>query len=274
MAQALVSAKTQSVKEIKKKSGIKKRNRLLFKVFSIIIIIVLIAFLLNKVVIENRYSFTDKKTDIFFKSDNFHIKEGFDVFSKDVNYTIVFNSLYSDQTYLSSVTEGLVFIQSVLHAKNKNVILIISLSDENSNLISCQSNLGDIHENKSLTKEECLSLIQSDRSTIMVDYPYPNYTRSQVLLNVSEKLLVIKPSKAEDVYSALNIVVDKMFSDSELIKSNLLDIQNKVNDNNSLDVNNISNLDVNLDSNTTFDMNTSFNDVNLTDLNSSNDVNS
>jgi hypothetical protein len=268
MVQALVIAKTQTVKEIKKISSIKRRNKLIFKFLAIIIIVFLIALLLNKLVIENRYSFTDKKTNIYFKSNNFHIKEGFDVFSKDVNYTIVFNSLYSDQTYLSSVTEGLVFFQSMLHAKNKNVILIISLSDENNNLISCQSNLGNIYENKELTKDECLILIKSDRSTIMVDYPYESYINSNVLLNISEKLLIIKPSKAEDVYASLSLISNQMFSDSEFIKSTILDIQNKVNDSSNLDINK------NLDINTSFeDINTSF-DSNISDLNTFNDINS
>lgn len=232
MTQALVSAKTQTVKEIKRISFIKRRQKLLIKLFLILIIIILIGLILNKIIIETRYSFTDKKTDIYFKSENFHLKEGFEVFSKDTNYIVVFNSLYSDNNYLSSITEGLVFVQSVLFAKNKNVILVISLVDENNTLISCQSNLGDIYENKELTRDECLEIINKDVSTILVEYPF--YDASKVFLNIYEKLVVIKPKDNLDVYPALSLTIDQMFSDSRLIREVILDIEK-----------NLSNLDAN-----------------------------
>lgn len=223
MVQALVSAKTQTVKEIKDNTKRKKRKKLFLKLFFIVVIVVLLALVLNRIIIETRYSYTDRDTGIFLKSENFHLKEGFEIFSTDQNYTVVFNSLYSDQNYLSSITEGIVFIQSILFAKNKNVVLVISLVDQDNILISCQSNLGDIYENVELTREECLEVINRDVSTIIVQYP--KYDSTKVLLNISEKLLVVEPKDKKDVFPALSLVVDEMFSDSRLIREVILDIE-------------------------------------------------
>jgi hypothetical protein len=223
MVQALVSAKTQTVKEIKDYTKKKKRKKLILKLVFIIIIVFLIALVLNRIIIETRYSYTDKETEIFLKSENFHLKEGFEVFSTDQNYVVVFNSLYDDQNYLSSITEGIVFIQSILFAKNKNVVLVISLVDKDNTLISCQSNLGNIYENIELTREECLEVINKDVSTIVVQYPM--YEDTKILLNVSEKLLVIEPKEKKDVFPALSLAVDHMFSDSRLIREVILDVE-------------------------------------------------
>jgi hypothetical protein len=230
MVHALVSAKTQTVKEIKKNSKRKKINKLILKLIIIFIIIFLIALVLNKIIIETRYSFTDKETGIEFISEGFHIKEGFRIFSQDENYLVVFNYNPVDQNYLSSITDGIVYIQSMLSAKNKNTILLISVIDENNNLIYCQSNQGDLYENKELTSEECLTLIQSDLSTIIVDYPSKEYTTSKVILNLSEKLLFIKPKSNKDVYPSLNISINQMFPDAVLIEDSLGDVSKKISD--------------------------------------------
>lgn len=227
MAQALVSAKTQTVKEIKHNSFIKRRNKLILKFFLILVVIILLSLILNKIIIETRYSFTDKNTKIKFISEGFHIKEGFEIFATDENYLVVFNYNYQDENYLSSVVDGIVYAQSMLSAKNKNVILVISVVDSENNLLYCQTNQGSVYENNELTSQECLSLIDSEFSTILVSYPANE--SSLVVLNLSEKLLLIKPSKKEDVYSSLLISLNKMFKDAKLIEQSLGNIQEKIN---------------------------------------------
>ncbi len=228
MVKPLVFSKTQTVKEIKTISNKRRKGKILLKLFFIIIIVVLLAFIINKISIENRYSFTDKQTNIHFSSKDFHLKEGFEIFSKDQNYLVVFNTLENDSNYLSQVTDGLVYVQSMLFAKNKSTILLISTSDENKNLLYCQSNLGDIYENKELTVEECLELINNDYSTIFVDYAYPEYVSSEVTLNLAEKLLSIKPMSSKDAYYSLVISINYMFKDAHLIEQNLGDIQERI----------------------------------------------
>lgn len=227
MAQALVSAKTQTVKEIKHNSFIKRRNKLILKFFLILVIVILLSLILNRIIIETRYSFTDKDTKIKFISEGFHIKEGFEIFGNDENYFVVFNYNYQDENYLSSIIDSVIYVQSMFFAKNKNVTLIISVVDSENNLLYCQTNYGDIYENKELTSQECLSLLDSNYSTIIVYSPKEE--RSLVILNLSEKLLLIKPSKKEDVYPSIFISLNQMFKDARLIEKSLGDVQEKIN---------------------------------------------
>ncbi len=229
MAQALVSAKTQTVKEIKHNSLMKRRKKLIIKLFLIFVVIILLALILNKIIIENRYYFTDRESKIKFISEGFHIKEGFEIFSQDENFLVIFNYNYTDTNYLSSVIDGIVYTQSMLSAKNKNVILLISVVDEENNLLYCQSNQGSVYENNELNKEECLSLIDSNFSTIMVNYLSSGNTSSQVILNLQEKLLIVIPNKKEDVYLSLVISFNQMFKDARLIEESLGNVQEKIN---------------------------------------------
>ncbi|NCP72463.1 hypothetical protein GW835_03690 [archaeon] len=226
MVQALVSAKTQTVKEIKKKSSIKRRNKLIVKLILITIVAILIALILSKIVVETRTSFTNN--DIDFKSVNFHIHEGFEIFGTDKNYLLVFNYYYQDTNYLSSVIDGLVFSQSMLSAKNKNTILLISVIDNENNLLYCQSNNGNVLENIELTSEECLSLLDTNHSVIMVNYPFGDVEKSEVVLNLNEKLLLINPKSKEFVYDSLYVSFNQMYKDAKMIEDSLTDIQNKL----------------------------------------------
>jgi hypothetical protein len=284
MVQALVSAKTESVKDIKKKSSIKKRNKLIIKIILISVVIVLIALILNQILMDNKYSFVDSENNINFTSQGIDIKKGFEQFGQDDNFLLVFNNYYNDGNYLSSVIEGLVFSQSILSAKNKNTILLISVVDEENNLLYCQSNNGNVQENLELTKEECSSLLDTDRSIIMVNYPFSTVKRSDVILNLDEKLLVVNPKSSKVVYHSLYISLSQMFNDASEIENALKDIQDKLNNkdkNVSIDENNLNdslvdnnlNQDVSIDSNFNQDVNI-FNDQNIVfDENFSNDEN-
>lgn len=274
MAQALVSAKTQTVKEIKHNSLIKKRRKLIIKFALIFIVIILLALILNRIVVENRYSFTDRESKIKFISDGFHIKEGFDIFSQDDNFLVIFNYNYSDTNYLSSIVNGIVYTQSMLSAKNKDVILLISVVDQENNLLYCQSNHGSVYENNELTKEECLTLINSDYSTIMVNYISVDKKYSEVVLNLQEKLLLVNPNKKEDVYTSLVISFNKMFKDARLIEEALGNIQDKINNienTSSLDSNNVDD-NLSNDQNIFIDTNVVIDDISV-DINSI-DINS
>jgi len=234
MVQALVSAKTQSVKDIKRRSFIKRRKKLIIKLFLIIVVLVLMALILNKLFIEYRYSFTDKNTNIKYVSEDFHLKEGFEIFSQDQNFLLVYNHVSDDVTYLSSVVDSISYTQSMLFAKNKNVILVISTLDSQRNLVECQTNFGDISNNMTIDAEECFALINQDNSVLFIDYPFPELDKSLVTLNLSQKLLYIKPNKKEDVLPALRGSINQMFKDFSIIEKNILDVQDKFYDLNYL----------------------------------------
>lgn len=223
MQKALVSAKTEKVKDIKKKSNKRKRNKLFLKMFLIFLIVFLIALTLNTIYLRERYSFTDPVTGIVFESKGFHAKDGFRVFSKDENYLVVFNSFYEDENYLSNITESVIYLQSMLSAKNKSTVLVIAVSDFEKNILTCQSNLGDVYENIELSRDECLDLIYDTEkySVIFVDYPFSEYTLSKVRLNLSEKIVSINPSSKEDVYFSIVLLINEMFDDAPLTEQNL-----------------------------------------------------
>lgn len=228
MQKALVLAKTESVKNIKEKTRKRKNSKLLFKLITIIIIVILIAFIINTISLKQKYSFTDPITGIEFKSKNFHIHDAFEIFSQDDNYLIVFNTLYNDQDHLTNITESVIYVQSMLSAKNKDTILLISVSDENRNLITCQSNLGDVYENVELSTEDCLDLIYSELSVILVDYPYPEIIDSNVEINLVNKIVKIRAKDKTDIYFSLVLLVNEMFDDAPLTEENIKLINERI----------------------------------------------
>ena len=112
----------------------------------------------------------------------------------------------------------------------------------------------------------------------MVNYPFGDVEKSEVILNLNEKLLLINPKSKEFVYDSLYVSFNQMYKDAKMIEDSLTDIQNKLStskekslvDNNIIDENIV---DENFyDQNVLIDENFS-NDDYLNDDNFSQDIN-
>ena len=129
MVEVLSSARTQSVKEIKKRAKIKKRNKLIVKWFLIIIIVLALAFLIKNYILDNKHSFVDQTTGITFYSKDFYVRDVYKILASDRNISIVFNIGSKDINSIGDFTENIVYLQSVFSANNLSPVLIVNIMD-------------------------------------------------------------------------------------------------------------------------------------------------
>jgi len=214
MVEVLSKAKIQSVKEIKKQARIKKRNKLLVKLAIVIVILIALAFLITTFVINNKSNYTDKSTGITFSStDGFYVNDSFKILSKDQNMLLVFNISYVDSNQISKIINDITYLQSVFTYFQKNTTLVINIMDNKRTTVSCQSNLGDLNKSVTLNRDQCVNLLDSNRESFVIDFPNTSLNKSQVVSNVSEKLIYIKPKSFSDLDKSINLVLTMMFGD-------------------------------------------------------------
>ncbi len=228
MVEILSSARTQSVKEIKKKARAKRRKKQITKWIIIIIIVIILAFLINNFILQNKYSYVDKDSGITFYSKDFYVKDVFTILSKDQNTLLVFNIMPDDMNDLGLFVEQINYLQSVFAAKQKINILIINVMDETRRTISCQSNLGDLYTNEELTKEECSELLKSNTTSIIIDFPDETLEESVVIGSVGEKYIYIQTKSKEDLDKAVLLVTTMMFEDINYVNSAVENIRNQM----------------------------------------------
>lgn len=196
------------------------------------------------------------------------MKDDFLKFSLNEKFVVIFNYNSSDLNYFVEILESITYVQSIFYAYNKEVILVLAEVDAQHNLISCQTNQGDLYQNEFLTSEECLSLINEDLALFVVDYPFPNNHESNITLNTKENILHISPNKLQDVYKSILIVANQMFDDISKTQDIINKVQEKLGNLKKVedDDNNSSSIEFPDDDSNSFDTNSL--DVNFPDTNS------
>ncbi|MDD3178469.1 MAG: hypothetical protein PHR26_03035 [Candidatus ainarchaeum sp.] len=247
MVEILSSARTQSVKDIKRKSRIKKRNSLIIKWSLIIIIVFLLVFLIKNYILDNKHSYIDQTTGIVFYSKDFFVKDVFKILANDKNISLVFNISSQDINNLNLFTEHIVNLQSLFSANNSNPVLIITIMDsllENRNILSCQTNFGDIYKNELISSQECNNLINNNSTLIIIDYPNINLEKTIVSSSVKDKFIYIKSKSNTDLLYAINLISNMMFNNVDDTKQKIDYYKNKLDKVDNSDF--INNFDLNL----------------------------
>ena len=238
---ALSKAQVTSAKELKKNAKKKKRNKKLVKFFIILLIVLLIALvafiLYNKEINyyfnpSNQYTYKDKNTEIKFHSKEFYIKDAFDIISDDQNFIVNFNIYNNHLKNLTEYTDQISYSQSVLNAKNKTSILVLSIYDQNNNLSYCQTNLGDIKSNQELDSNKCKALLDNKDYSLLNFYLPIDNKSSDIFLDAKNNNIKVLPKNKQDFDNSVKLVFGLLFSDINEINNSIKEFREKINSKN------------------------------------------
>ena len=240
MEQAISNAKIQTAKEITQHAKDKKvKKNILIYILIVLALIVLTYFVIHFIQL-NKYGFVDKESGITFSSGDFYLEDAMNSISNDNNFLLIVNVLPEDTNSISTVASQMSYLLSVFAAKNKNMVFIINVMDSKRSTISCQSNLGDVYTNKELTRDECLALLNSGTSSIIIDFPKSDIKESMVRVNanIGQRYIYIQTKNKEELDRAVYLTTRLLFSDIAQIEDAINKIREGLgNDINSLDTN-------------------------------------
>lgn len=256
MVRALSEAKTQSVREIKKKAEIKKANKRLsvFVVsFFVALIIGFIAFKAYSYYQNTKFDFKETEKGIIFYSKDIPVKEAIQVVfdSNDVAISTYLFKNYQGET--NPILESSILATTVFVFKDKNTININNRIDENFSVIRCTTNYGDNLTSVDLNSDDCLDLFSQIGSKLVINTPNPSLKESRVDIYPLEKKIIINSKSENDLLVSTYLLLSANYSDIddvlsrvENLKSQLADVLVKdsekdtnttLSDSNSLDSN-------------------------------------
>ena len=121
------------------------------------------------------------------------------------------------------MTSSLTLFTTVFTAKEKNVVVVARLvSDENGELISCQSNFGDLKVNKEISVDECEFLLSSSPGVkIFVERPPSDKKLQSSVVLLEKGKITITPSSFESVSHVSFVVLSALYDDTESIISRI-----------------------------------------------------
>jgi len=117
------------------------------------------------------YKYSLEKEGVLFYSNEMPVADSFSALRENKVFVIApeFVEQGNENTYMVS---AVTLFSTVLTAKGKDVILVARVLDEQGNLVSCQSNLGDFKTNAELSIEECNNLLNdSTNARIFISFP-------------------------------------------------------------------------------------------------------
>lgn len=274
MARALVTAQVQSVKEINKKAEIKKWNRKITTIVLVVLILSICAifvynFFQGKNFQRIKYDFSESELGVTFYSNEFSIADSLNIIKQDKNITLVFTIDEKDINNLSDFSESISLFMYLFSANDKKITQIVNVSNKNS-ILYCSTNYGDIYSNEDISAQDCLSLINSADTLIVLKYPQSTLTESAIYLNASEKNVLITPKSLEDLSISTYLLLKSMYPNMEKTLENIYKIRESLTDETSLiksiDQNVADQIDQTITDDNTFDE-TLFDQNSITDSN-------
>ncbi len=130
-----------------------------------------------------------------------------------------------ENSYMAS---SLTMFNSVLIYRGKKAITVGRVLDENGNIASCQTNLGDTKTSKGLSAQECNEML-SDSSgpvVVLISFPDPKLKRPRVVL--SEKAVRIIPSSFDNVSYVSYAFLSSLYPDSASAIANVNSIVRRI----------------------------------------------
>jgi len=230
MPEALVVAQSQSVKEIKEKSKIKKIHKIVTYVIIAVVIIAVIGYLSYNYINKTKFEFKMTQSGVAFYSNDFPVADAMNILSQDNNVLLVLDFKEKDLNFLANISESVIYMHSVLGAKQKNVLFVINTLNDERRIVGCQSNMGDIYENKTLTADECKLLLDSNRTSIIIDYPDNSLKNTSVYASVTEKFIYIKSDDTDGLKRAVQGISELLFSDIDEINKSIENFNKSFND--------------------------------------------
>ena len=163
----------------------------------------------------SEYDYSVVRNNVEFVSNSFEPKE----FISEMNKSEVF---IVSPRFVEKGPENMFMLpavttfSSVLVFKEKSVVMVARILNENGDLNSCQSNLGDTKTSEFLSKEECeVFLNDSSAVKIFIEFPNEKLKKSRVILEKNK--ITIIPVSFNEISSVSFEVLNTFYTDSEKI---------------------------------------------------------
>lgn len=265
MVRALSEAKTQSVREIKKKAEIKKANKRLsvFVVsFFVALIIGFIAFKAFSYYQNTKFDFKETEKGINFYSKDIPVKEAIQVVFDSNDVAVSTNLINNYQGTVNPILEPSIMATTVFVFNDKNTININNRIDENFSVIRCSTNYGDMRTSVELNGTECLDLFSQIESKLVINAPNPSLKESRVDIYPLEKKIIINSKSENDLLVSTYLLlfakysdIDEILSRVENLKSEIANVLIEDSENDTSTILDSNNLDNNLEDSNSLDSN-------------------
>ncbi len=193
----------------------------------ILVVVIILAAIGLAFLLLKPHSFELAEKSVVFYSDELPIQDGLNAFAENRSFLVAvemtesnpFNQVQSNAATLFSV---------VLIGNQKNVTqLAMVLSNQTSELLSCQTNFGNLSQNKEITAEECRSLLDSFQGgKVLIAWPDSGLSRTEILVKTGS--LEAHPSSSETVQIAAYSALKKMFSNADEIIARVNNIAGQI----------------------------------------------
>ena len=101
------------------------------------------------------------------------------------------------------------------------------LSNQTNELVSCQTNFGNLSQNKEISIEECRLLLDSFQGgKVLVKWPDSRLSRTEILVKTNS--LEVNPSSSETVQLAAYSALKKLFPNTDEIVARMNNIAGQI----------------------------------------------
>jgi hypothetical protein len=119
----------------------------------------------------------------------------------------------------SYMVEALTMFSTVFSAKGKNLVVLARVFDSSGNMVSCNSNFGDLKRNEEVSLEECKKML-SDKDSAIILVQLPSNSRKARVVLEGKSAEIISPNIKAVPYVSFALL-EAIYPDSANIIKNV-----------------------------------------------------
>jgi len=193
----------------------------------ILVVVIILAAIGLAFLLLKPHAFELAEKSVVFYSDEMPIQDGLNSFVENRSFLVAVEMMESSPFNQAQANASTLF-SVVLIGNQKSVTqLVMVLSNQTNELLSCQTNFGNLSQNKEITAEECRSFLDSFQGgKVLINWPDSKLSRSEIL--VKNGSLEIHPSGSSAVQLAAYSALKKMFSNADEIIARVNNIAGQI----------------------------------------------
>jgi len=165
---------------------------------------------------------------INFYSKDMVVKDALITATDNNKIVVSVHTIFEDSNSVVNATEPLIFLTSMLTAKQKEVTVVVNIFDDKGNLINCLTNYGDVMRNEDINREACLLITDNAEAIITLDIPNPALNESRVNIYPLDKTIEIKPRTKDAQIMSVYLILKSNYPELEETLSKIEAIKNQL----------------------------------------------
>ncbi len=212
--------------ENKKNSEKINSNNLLYLIVGLIVLIIVFSSYFYFTQPSKQFNFEIEKNNVVFQS-NIEPKLLLSNFVNEKNFVLIVEMEEQGELNQQMISTA-VLLNSVFVFNEKKVILVFkALNPETKELVSCETNKGNVLEETNLSKQECLNYLNElNLPKLIVLFPSQKNEKVKVLLKENE--FVIKTTTPKSALIASKTLLELLFEDNEKTLNKINDLASKI----------------------------------------------